>query len=88
MLSLLDADQRTQRASIAHCLRRCMGKLCRRLSRVPSVYIHESLNDDEETPGTLLEHHHAGLEHSSSITVEPAATIVETPADLEDSKDV
>ena len=62
MLSLLDADQRTQRASIAHCLRRCMGKLCRRLSRVPSVYIHESLNDDEETPGTLLEHHHAGLE--------------------------
>ena len=55
MLSLLDTDERTRRTSITHCLRRC-------LSRTPSVYIHESLNDDEETPGTLLEHHHAGLE--------------------------
>ena len=77
MLSLLDTDKRTRRSSITHCLQRCLT-----MSRTPSVYIHESLKEHDETPGTLLEYHG---KHSS---VEPTETTVETPAVVQDSKGV
>ena len=70
MLSLLDTDKRTRRTSITHCLRRC-------LSRTPSVYVHESLNDHEETPGTLLEYD--GDQHLDSSS-DPKEAAAETPA--------
>ena len=56
------------------------------LSRTPSVYVHETLNDHEETPGTLLECH--GNRQDSSSVLEPTKTIVETPAVVQDSKGV
>ena len=78
MLSLLDADKHTQHASITQCLRRCMGKLCRRMSRMPSVSIHQSLklNEHEETPGALLEYDGDRRPDSGSDAKE---TSVETP---------
>ena len=78
MLSLLDTDKRTQHATVAHCLRRCVGKLCRRLT-IPSDYnIHKrSLNEHEETPGTLLEYD--GDQHLDSSS-DPKEAAAETPA--------